>query len=983
VRLGSSETTLQGEFDWSNSQIDLTLEHKDWPLSTLPPWLGFWPDLMVTLDGNLTGKTRVFGLWNRPAIDTDSQLIGSWFTEPLVLNLVTKAENANQWQIPVFRAQWLEGEWQYQGEFQPYDLVLNGQAGLNQVHVKHIPLLSREFIGAEKSLPEAMDLAIDANVDLRGKITSPTLSGDVAFRGLVGEDPFDMTASIGYLDSSYVDIDQAQGTWANGQWQLDGLYDWRLNQWAMTVETDTSDTQYLVPWLQLALNQNSDMAWIANWSGDLKGRLQLDNRTKDWLVDGDLSSTGMLFDDDYTISWQGQGRLNQALNHQIVSNWGSAEVSASLISDAKTVNGRVMSQWLSYEQMRFLFPQVPGYLAGLVNADISLQGDWTNPTFKAQMASTGQFELATPHRFNAHLDVSGNAEDWSIEQSVLEIPNALQLAVSGDGSGLTGQILLEGILPDTRYWISNDEIGPGESAFQLTMEGDFLSPTLSGQMEWRAQAWPIVFKTNLTTAEQQYRLESALVSNNETRMKALFHLAKKPLVQLLDEWQVTPITLSSEFNTPMSVFDPFFVDQPDVAISGDVSGRLNLTGTLVAPNWQGGVQWQTGTFEHAAYGSLLNDLDLTVTGEGRQLSMRGTAKDGDKGIVTLAGTIDFVENASQPLAHQMALTVEAKDAHLLNQAQMDAAVSGLLNIDGSYHNATVSGALNVSPLTMQSDTFLWDGAPQLNIINSENSGQNEEAVRPFYWPDGQWDVALVANNRVNLYGQGISAELAGELSLTDAMYEPVIAGRFNIVRGTYSGLGQIFSLTNGSVQIQNNQLVLDIQGEGEIKVRDETGLETIDVVLRITGNQDALNLDLSSSSDRDQDEILALLLFGKIVSELDFLQAIQLANVVNKLRTGNSGFDIIGATRDSFDLDALVVDTESTEEGNLTFNVSAGKYINDYLYLEVEQDVGTELDIRGSLQYQVTPNTNLELYTQGESGEFGDSGVELNWSWDY
>jgi autotransporter translocation and assembly factor TamB len=985
IRLDRSETTLEGSVNWSSKQLDLTLEHQDWPLATLPPWFGFWPELMSTLEGDLTGKTRVHGLWNRPSIDTDSQLIGSWFAEPMTLNLVTKADSANQWQVPILRAQWLDGQWRYQGQFKPYDLELDGQAGLDNIHVKHIPLLSREFTGSEKSLPDAMDLAINANVDLRGKLTSPTLSGDVAFQGLVGEDALDMTANIGYLDTSYVDIVQAQGTWANGQWVLDGLFDWRLNQWALNVETDTEDTRYLVPWLQLALNQNAQMDWLNHWSGNLKGRMQLDNRTKDWLIDGDLSSSGLLYDDDYSINWQGQGRLNQALNHQISSSWGSAEVTASLISDTKTIDGRITSQWLNFEQMRYLSSQVPDYLAGLVNADIGIQGDWSNPSFQAQISSIGQFEFASAHRFNANIDVSGNAKAWSINQSVLEIPNALQLALSGEGDGLGGQLLLEGILPDTRYWIANDEIGPGESAFKLDIAGDFLNPELNGQLEWRAQAWPITLKSNLSTQADQYRLETTLQSNQQTRMSASLILSQTPWLDLLQSWRSTPFELESELNTPMSVLDPFFADQPDIAISGDVAGRLNLAGTLISPNWQGDVQWNSGTFEHAAYGSLVSDVNFTLSGKGRQLSIDGEANDGAQGRITLLGAIDFTPQEAQPLAHNMALTINAVNAHLLNQAQMDAAVSGTLDLDGSYHNTTISGQLVVSPLTMQSDTFLWDGAPQLNIVNPNNQGQNTSLARPFYWPDGQWNVSLLANNRVNLYGQGISAELAGELELSDKLYEPVIAGRFDIVRGTYSGLGQIFTLTNGSVQIQNNQLVLDIQGEGTAQLRTEGKLEAIPVVLSITGNQDALNLALSTTSSeyQDQDELLALLLFGKIVSELDFIQAVQLANVVNKLRTANNGFDIIGETRDSFNLDALVIDTESNEEGDLTFNVSAGKYINDYLYLEVEQGVGAERDIRGSLQYQVTPNTNVELFTQSESGELEGNGIELNWSWDY
>jgi autotransporter translocation and assembly factor TamB len=284
---------------------------------------------------------------------------------------------------------------------------------------------------------------------------------------------------------------------------------------------------------------------------------------------------------------------------------------------------------------------------------------------------------------------------------------------------------------------------------------------------------------------------------------------------------------------------------------------------------------------------------------------------------------------------------------------------------------------------MQTDSFLWEGAPQLNIVQQQTEEASGLVERPSYWPRGTWDVNLYANNRANLYGQGISAELSGDLVVTDDLYEPVIAGQFSLVRGTYTGLGRVFQLSSGSVLIQNNQMVMDIQGEHLARMEIDGNQQVLPITLRITGTRDALNLTLSSNANLDQDELLAQLLFGKIVDELDVFQAVQLANVVNKLRTGNSGFDIIGATRDSFALDTLVVDTESNEEGELNFNISAGKYLNDFLYLEVEQDVGSEQEFRGSIQYQVTPNTNLEVYTQGQGGAFEDNGIEFNWSWDY
>lgn len=231
------------------------------------------------------------------------------------------------------------------------------------------------------------------------------------------------------------------------------------------------------------------------------------------------------------------------------------------------------------------------------------------------------------------------------------------------------------------------------------------------------------------------------------------------------------------------------------------------------------------------------------------------------------------------------------------------------------------------------------------------------------------------DQRANLYGQGINAELSGEFSVSGDLYSPVAAGQFELVRGTYVGFGKVFTLTEGQVQLQNDQITLNIQGE--------YSSDDLDVTLDITGTQNELSLSLTSDTTDGQDELLALLLFGESIEDISVVQAIQLANALNKLRTGDSGMDIVAQARDDLSLDTLVIDTDSDDEGNLTFNVSAGKYLNDFLYLEVEQGVGSDQEFRSSLQYELTRKVYLEFYTQGDFGQFDENGIELNWSWDY
>jgi|GEM_PF-1340827 len=975
VQLGTSQLAGAGKIDWREKSFDLNLTHQDWPLAMLRPWLSFWPQILDTLEGELTGQTSLTGPWNKPAIGTDSILHGQWFEQPLTLALVTRPDDNLHWQIDQFEAQWLDARWYYRGDFWPYELTLDGDAELEAIASRHLPLLSREFIGAERALPDTLDLRFDADIRLTGRLTAPIITGDVDARGQFDRQPVVLRADLTQLDVDHVDIRAAQGRWAGGEWQIEGQYHWRLEQAALTVATQTPDARPLVPWLKAVLGESVDLSTLDTWQGSLDGKLELDNRTADWRIDGDLTSVGTLLEEPYRLQWQGQGAWQDQLEHQFRGQLGASGIEASLVTEQQTVTGAISIKDLRFAQIRQLGAPVPDGLTGQLSAELTLAGPLALPEFKGQVSSVGRLgrDIRTLP-FSAQLSLSGNRENWRVAETLFDIPNALSLTVSGQGQGLDGELLFEGRLPDTAYWIDNAEIGPGIATFNLQASGNLAAPLLSGAIDWQAQNWPININGQLRSEAGRYLLSGSLSSDAQTRLKVELGTARVALSQ----WQALVseklFAGSVTIDTPLSVLDPFFIDQPDQQIGGELAGLLEWQGSLLAPSWSGNLQWLNGFYEHATYGTLISDIHLDLAANQDTWQIDGRALDGDRGQIRIQGDVQFLPQAQQWLAHKIDLGVTLNKAGLLNQAQMDATVSGALQATGSYHQLQVAGKLNVAPLNMQSDSFLWDGAPQLNIVQA-NGVASKSAQKPTYWPQGRWQVSVVANNRVNLYGQGIDAELAGTLELTDDFYLPQISGQFAIVRGNYVGFGKAFTLTDGNVQIQNNQLVLDVNGL--YKERD------LEVGIRISGTQDALSLVLSSPSGLGQDELLSQLLFGRRVEQMSVIQAVQLASVVNRLRTGETGLDLIAATRDELALDSLVVDTKSTSSGDVAFNISAGKYVNENLYLEVEQGVGTDQDFRSSLQYELTPRTYLEVYTQGEFGSFNNNGLELNWSVDY
>ena len=125
----------------------------------------------------------------------------------------------------------------------------------------------------------------------------------------------------------------------------------------------------------------------------------------------------------------------------------------------------------------------------------------------------------------------------------------------------------------------------------------------------------------------------------------------------------------------------------------------------------------------------------------------------------------------------------------------------------------------------------------------------------------------------------------------------------------------------------------------------------------ITGPATQPEFDFTSSPSLPDDEILALLVFGRSLSDLSPLQIAQLASAAAELTGVTSGGGLVDQLRKATGIDNL--DVRTNEEGETS--VGVGKYLNDRTYLGLEQgtsagsgkatidlDVGRGIKLRGS-----------------------------------
>jgi translocation and assembly module TamB len=132
---------------------------------------------------------------------------------------------------------------------------------------------------------------------------------------------------------------------------------------------------------------------------------------------------------------------------------------------------------------------------------------------------------------------------------------------------------------------------------------------------------------------------------------------------------------------------------------------------------------------------------------------------------------------------------------------------------------------------------------------------------------------------------------------------------------------------------------------------------------------------LGSDPELPQDEVLSRLLFGRNLASITPYQAIQLAGAANTL-AGGGGFDLLGQTRKMLGVDQLEIKNTEGDQGGTA--ISAGKYLSENVYMEVEKGLGPKGG-KGSVVWELTPNISVET----EVGENADIGGGVNWKWDY
>ena len=424
-----------------------------------------------------------------------------------------------------------------------------------------------------------------------------------------------------------------------------------------------------------------------------------------------------------------------------------------------------------------------------------------------------------------------------------------------------------------------------------------------------------------------------------------------------------------------------FLPVPEEYLTGRLDADIALAGALTAPEARGRVTLSDGRFEEGTVGFVLTnlqgtaDLDYTGSATAVTVALTGAGADGRDRSVRLNGDVRLAETSN------VDVTLTLDQAQLADSANLELRTTGEVSLTGALEDLLLAGEVTIAELDAQIPSLEGgDDAPEyvpVTVVRVDGpkgdlageTAKEEDAEPPLLV---RLDLRVVGDDAIFVRGRGLTSEWRTGLTITGTSANPIIGGDVRLLDGTFDFAGREFDLTEGRIEFDRNRT---IDPRLDIEAAYDAGEVT--AIIGVTGPASDPQIALRSEPSRPDEDIMALILFGKNPTELTALESLQIANAVAQL-TGASPFGggpgITDKLRSSLGLDALSIGVG--DDGQAALGI--GKYVTEDLYVAARQSAG-ETGTEVVVTYEVTDNVTLESALQPS----GTQAVSANYKRDY
>jgi translocation and assembly module TamB len=419
-------------------------------------------------------------------------------------------------------------------------------------------------------------------------------------------------------------------------------------------------------------------------------------------------------------------------------------------------------------------------------------------------------------------------------------------------------------------------------------------------------------------------------------------------------------------------------------VTGAVAIDTTVTGSAASPEIGGKVRLAKGSFRDYAQGVNLSDIAGELSGSHGLLQVDKLTARAAPGDVAVEGTIGVL----QPKI-PVNLKLTAKNAQPIANNIVTANLNASITVAGTARERLdVTGKIDINRADVEIPSGL---PPNVAVLDVRKPGAAPPPPPEKPLVIGL-DVTVDAPRQILVKGRGLDAELGGQLRIRGTTDSPMVSGGFELQRGYFTLASSKLTFSNGTVTFGGAGLKNKI--DPTLDFTAQTQVADITATVRITGLADAPKIELTSTPELPQDEILARVLFGQGASQLSALQVVQIGTALATLSGGGGGLNPVAKIQKALGLDRLAVGGGSSTGANGSqqssgASIEAGRYVSSRVFVAVKESttgasqLAVDVDLTKHLKLQ-TKLGNGNTTAQGTTPENDPgSSVGLAYQFEY
>lgn len=419
-------------------------------------------------------------------------------------------------------------------------------------------------------------------------------------------------------------------------------------------------------------------------------------------------------------------------------------------------------------------------------------------------------------------------------------------------------------------------------------------------------------------------------------------------------------------------------------ISGEIALDLLARGSWKQPVVKGNFRFRDGRVKINPLGVRITSITADGAIEAHTVKIHHLSARAEDGKLNGSGSLGLRDYRPGNVA--LALTLDRWP--VIETSRYQATLNGKLGVGGPFTAPEITGSLEVAKADLRPDldfldqnttpmhrdktiTVVRKGAKgeRLGVEAAESDGHAESD----WFQNTRLDLTLSLPRNVWIRHRNANAELSGKIRARKKSEEEInLAGTIEVVRGWIGFQGRRFNLVQGKIVFTGAEKIdpsLDILAQ--YRLRDYI-VEAI-----VSGTVEKPSLSLRSQPRLDQADILALLLFGKPIRELNQGEQVSLQQSAIDITSGYAAARIGTAVAQALGLERLGI-----EIGDFDFTggrIGYGRYVTRKTYVSLSQELDDERGREFSVEYQIAPDWKIRSSTSPT----GDRGVDIFWHKQY